>query len=128
VRFDPSLGVVGGEDMVFFRTANRRGLTIVFAADAVVLGHEAPERWTFRHQLRSRYWLGNTEFVTNRALHQAPRWRWALRGLKSLAAAGLRPVRRALRGRPPQFRYALASGARALGMLSGAAGIRVDHH
>ena len=128
LRFDPGLGVLGGEDMVFFRTARRAGLTISFAADAVVRGHEPPERWTFGHQLRSRYWLGNTEFVTNQRLGEAGRLHWALRGLKALGLAALRPLRMVLSGRPPQFRYALASAARALGMLAGAAGVRVAHH
>lgn len=128
LRFEPSLGVLGGEDMVFFRTAVDAGLTIAFSNRAVVHGHESPNRWTFRHQVRSRFWIGNTEWVTNRYMGQASRPWWVLRSIKAAALAGARPVRRLLRRESPQFRYAVASGARASGMLAGALGGRVGHH
>ncbi|WP_195210299.1 glycosyltransferase family 2 protein [Actinomarinicola tropica] len=128
LRFDPGLGVLGGEDMVFFRTARRAGLTIAFAARAIVHGHEPPERWTYRYQLRSRYWLGNTEFVTNHTVGEAPRLRWALRGAKTILTAVVRPLARVASGRPPHVRYALATAARGAGMVAGAAGVRVAHH
>lgn len=128
LRFQEELGVVGGEDMVFFRTARRNGSTISFAAHAAVRGHEPPERWTYAHQLRSRFWLGNTEFVTNRRLGQASRPRWAARGLVVAARGLLRPFTRLATGRSPQFRYAGAAAARGAGMLVGAIGIEVDHH
>lgn len=128
LRFEDELGVVGGEDMVFFRTARRAGLTISFAADAAVQGHEPPERWTYAHQLRSRFWLGNTEYVTNRRLGQASRPRWAARGVVVAARALVRPFRRLAAREAPQFRYAGAAAARGAGMLVGAIGIEVDHH
>jgi succinoglycan biosynthesis protein ExoM len=128
LRFDPELGVLGGEDMVFFRSAVRDGLTVAFSTRASVYGHESPDRWTFRHQIRSRFWIGNTEWVTNRHLGEATRPWWILRALKAYALAALRPLRRLTRRRPPQIRYAVASAARATGMLAGALGRRVDHH
>jgi succinoglycan biosynthesis protein ExoM len=128
LRFDPALGVVGGEDMVFYRTAARHGATIRFAEAAVVRGHEPPERWTFAYQVRSKYWLGNTEFVTNRRLGEAHRGRWAARGAVAILRAVARPFQRLVRRESPQVRYAVASGARGLGMLAGAAGREVRHH
>lgn len=128
VRFDPHLGVVGGEDMVFFRSAHRQGLDIRYAADAVVHGIESPDRWTFRFQIRSKFWLGNTEFVTNQKLGDARPVRWFARGAKEVAMAALRPFEQLARRHPPQFRFALAAGARGMGMMAGACGVRVKHH
>lgn len=128
LRFEPALGVVGGEDMVFFRRAHRAGLDIRFAARAAVVGHESPERTTFPYQVRSRFWLGNTEYVTNAWLGDGDRSRWLLRAGRRLVDATRRPFARLARGRQPQFRYATALGARALGNASGALGIRVRHH
>lgn len=128
LRFDPGLGVLGGEDMVFFRTAARDGARIRFCAQAAVRGHEPPERWTFRYQLRSRYWLGNTEFVTNRRLGAASRPRWFARGLLAIGRSAIRPVGRLATGRAPQLRYALAGAARGAGMAMGAIGVEVPHH
>lgn len=128
LRFDPELGVVGGEDMVFYRSAQAQGLTITFAADAVVRGYEPPERCTYAHQLKSRFWLGNTEFVTNQRLGEARRPRWFARGARGLLVALGRPVVRLARREAPQIRYSTAAAARAVGTMLGAAGLRVDHH
>lgn len=128
LRFVLELGKVGGEDMVFFRSAVKDGLSIVFAPDAAVRGHEPVERCTLRYQLRLHYWIGNSEWVTNRYLGQANRPWWVLRACKAYVLAAARPARQVVCGRPPQFRYALAAGARATGMLVGALGHRVDHH
>jgi hypothetical protein len=114
--------------MVFFRSAVREGLSIVFSPRAAVRGHEPIERCTFRYQLRLHYWIGNSEWVTNRFLGQASRPWWMLRALKAYALALVRPIRQVLAGRPPQFRYAIAAAARASGMLVWALGHRVDHH
>lgn len=128
LRFEPELGVVGGEDMVFFRSAVRDGLSVRFAAEAIVHGHESPERCTFGYQIRSRFWIGNTEWVTNRFLGEATRPWWAMRAVKLYALAAIRPFHRLTRRDRPQFRYAIARAARATGMLAGALGIRVRHH
>jgi succinoglycan biosynthesis protein ExoM len=128
IRFDERLGVVGGEDMVFFRTAHAAGLRIRFSANAVVVGHESPDRATFAHQLRSRFWLGNTEFVTNDTLGNGGRTRWLLRAARRFVGALARPLGRLLTGRPPQLRYSAAAAARAIGNAAGALGLRVRHH
>lgn len=127
-RFDPDLGVVGGEDMVLFRTANRQGLSIRFAARAVVHGYESADRTTFRYRLRSNYWLGNTECVTNLALGMASRPRLFLRGGRLMLAAIARPFTRLARRQAPQWRFALALGAQSCGLMLGALGVRRAHH
>lgn len=128
IRFDERLGVVGGEDMVFFRTASAAGLRIRFSAASVVIGHESPDRATFRHQVRSRFWIGNTEFVTNAELGDGSRLRWSARAARRFVEATTRPIRRLLSGRSPQFRYSVAAAARATGNAAGVLGLRVRHH
>lgn len=128
LRFVPDLGVTGGEDMVFFRTASQAGLKICFSANSIVRGIEPPERATFKYQLSSHFWLGNTEYVTNRYMGEARAAWWFVRGLKVIATAGARPVARLARGRSPQLRYAVAGMARGLGMLCGAGGLQLRHH
>jgi succinoglycan biosynthesis protein ExoM len=127
IRFKPDLGVLGGEDMVFYRTAHRNGLQIRFAARAHVWGNEPPDRCTFKHQLRYRFWLGNTEFVTNSYLGDSSRSRMVLRGLKRLSNSLIRIAHRVVRREPVQLRYSAASMAGALGLLAGCLGLRKYH-
>ena len=128
LRFEPELGVTGGEDMVFYRSAYDAGLDIVYSASSEVIGHEAPERATLQHVVRSRFWLGNTEYVTNAYRGNGNRAKWLLISLRHMFVAMTWPVRRLVIGRRPQFRYALVIGARAVGNASGALGLRARHH
>lgn len=127
LRFSPDLGVVGGEDMVFYRAAVAAGLEARYAAGAVCVGEQPAERETYRYQLRGSYWLGNTEYITNRRDGSAGRIRLMARGLKRLAVAPVRPWRRLVQGHRPQWRFAGALAAQALGLLAGVAGRRVPH-
>ncbi len=127
IRFEPELGVLGGEDMVFYRTAHRNGLHIRFAAKAFVWGNEPPERCTFRHQVRYRFWLGNTEFVTNRFLGDASRLRLILRALRRVLRSSTGFIRRAAKREPLQVRYTIASLAGASGLLVGGLGLQKRH-
>ena len=102
IRFDPELGVLGGEDMVLFRTAEQLGLRIHFAAAAVVYGYESADRTTLRYRLRSNYWLGE-----HRVRHE-PRSAW-------------RPVH----GSPPWGPPAVDSGDSALRSAGAAASAAV---
>jgi succinoglycan biosynthesis protein ExoM len=128
LRFATELGRVGGEDMVFYRRARAAGLQIHFATAAVVRGIEGPDRTTLSYQLRSWFWLGNTEFVTNWTLGQASRLRWCARSVKHAALALARPLTRLAARKPPEFRFCLALLAHAAGMLIGALGVRLAHH
>lgn len=126
IRFDPQFGKLGGEDMVFYRTANEAGLKIRFAQKAGVWGNEPPERATFKHQVAYRFWLGNSMFVTNTHFGES-RTRLLLRGGKICALAFIRPFRRMLRANYPQWRYCIALAATGMGMISGVAGFRKEH-
>jgi succinoglycan biosynthesis protein ExoM len=127
-RFEETLGVVGGEDMVFFRTAVSRGRMIRFVPSAELIGHEPPERTTLRAVMRSRMWLGNTEGVTNLHLGEASRARLVLRGARIGLRALVRPAAHLVSGRPPEFAYTAGQIMRSLGMIGAAAGVRLRHH
>ena len=126
IRFRPELGKLGGEDMVFYRTAHAAGLKIHFAERAAVWGNEPPERATFKHQVMYRFWLGNSMFVTNSYFGES-RARLFLRGGKMFAKALLRPITRLSRLSSPQWRYCVASCASGIGLMTGALGFRKEH-
>lgn len=128
VRFLPELGVLGGEDMVFYRTAERAGLHIRFSKTAIVHGLEPLDRATLRYQLRSWFWLGNTEAITNLFLGGVSRARLAMRAIKQISMGATRPLRRVASGERPQLRFGLASTLKGIGLLLGAAGVRLRHH
>ncbi len=127
VRFDPAFGKIGGEDMVFYRTARAEGLRIHFSRKAVVFEDLPAERSTFTYQVRRFFWQGNSAFVTCVRTGKS-RNRMFVHGLASLARAAVRPVTQMTRGRPPEFRYAGALLAEAAGKLSGYVGLKVRHH
>lgn len=127
IRFDPNLGKLGGEDMVFYRTASNAGLRIRFARSSVVWGNEPADRATFRHQVRYRFWLGNTEFITNFYLDETSRVRLFFRGTKRLVLALGRPLRRLVHGEKPELRYCVASVAGAVGLICGTLGLKKHH-
>lgn len=126
IRFDPAFGVIGGEDMVFFRAARAAGLRIRYAADAFVYENESAARATLGYQLYIHYWHGNSAYHSM-VESGAPRWRMAIHGVASLGRAAVRPAARLVRGRSPQLRYGLASVLHAAGKLAGLAGVRVKH-
>ncbi|MFT3852362.1 MAG: FkbM family methyltransferase [Ilumatobacteraceae bacterium] len=128
LRFEPDLGKLGGEDMVFFSAARAEGVRIHYARDAVVYETQPAQRATYRYQLKNFWWLGNSQFVTTTRSGQARPARMAFHGVAELTRAALRPIGQLARQRPPQLRFALASAVRATGILAGAAGVRVDHH
>lgn len=127
-RFEPGLGQLGGEDMVFFRSAHRRGLSIAYAAEAVVYEDEPPERLSYRFMLRQALWLGNSSMVTSFDGAEASRSRLVVHGLARVSRAAAHPFRRLRRGCSPQLRYSLALAAGGLGVLLGTVGIRIRHH
>jgi glycosyltransferase involved in cell wall biosynthesis len=126
LRFAPELGKLGGEDMVFYRSALAAGLKIHFAALAGVWGNEPPDRATFRHQIMYRFWLGNSMFVTSSYFGES-KTRLFLRGGKMIALAVLRPIMRMAQLSSPQWRYCVASSASGIGLMAGALGFRKEH-
>ena len=127
IRFRPDLGLVGGEDMVFYRAATSAGLDARYATDAVCWAEEPPERSTYRHVVRTAYWLGNTEYLTNAESGTSSRPRLALRGVRRIAGGLIGPVQRRRRGDSAQLRYAGAVAARGAGILVGVFGVKVAH-
>ena len=128
IRFDPALGRLGGEDMLFFRTAHAHGLRITYAADAIVFEDQPPERLTYRFILHQSFWLGNSTYVTLVESGEASRARMAMHGVARTGRAVVRPLLCLLRGRGPDLRYNLVRAAGGVGTLLGVAGIRVNHH
>lgn len=126
IRFDPAFGVIGGEDMVFFRAARAEGLKIRFATAPFVYENELAERANLRYQLYIHYWHGNSAYLSS-VKSGTPRWRMFIHGVASLGRALLRPVQRLARGQTPQWRYGLASVLHAVGKLAGSLGVQVDH-
>jgi succinoglycan biosynthesis protein ExoM len=126
IRFEPSLGVVGGEDMVFYRTAHAAGLRIYYSKDAAVYENEPPSRATLAYQLRLFYWHGNSSYITSVQNGVRPT-RMFLNGTNSLRRALARPIHRLIHGQKPQLRYCLASSLHAVGKMMGILGIRVTH-
>ena len=127
IRFKPELGVIGGEDMVFYRAANLAGLRICYSRRAIVYENEPPSRMTLKYQLRSFFWHGNSSYITNVRSGVSP-GRMFLHSANLLRQAFMRPVVRIMHGQPPQLRYFLASVLRAIGMMIGVLGVRVRHH
>ncbi len=126
IRFDPNMGVVGGEDMVFFRAAHAAGLRICFSELGFVYENESIERATFGYQLYVYFWHGNSSALA--CIEDGmKRSRVFVHGTASLARAGARPLSRLLRGQKPQLRFCLAQMLHAFGKQLGAVGVRVDH-
>ena len=107
IRFQASLGVVGGEDMVFFRAACAEGLTIRFSQRGFVYENEPPSRATWGYQLYLFFWHGNSSYVSSVGSGVSP-FKMFLHGANSFVQALLRPIIRGLRGEKPQLRYSLA--------------------
>ena len=126
VRFQPGLGVIGGEDMVFYRAARAEGLKIHYSRRGFVYENEPASRANLAYQLRLYFWHGNSSYVTsiNNGTHPA---RAFLHGAASLFQALTRPIIRICSGQRPQLRYCLASMLHALGRMIGLLGVRVKH-
>jgi succinoglycan biosynthesis protein ExoM len=128
VRFSHDLGKVGGEDMVFYRSALAAGLRGHYSREAINWEYYEGRRATYRYQLRRSLWHGNTEAVTELRAGRAGRLRLVVRSLKRLVLAlAAQPLARARAGESPRVRYSLAHALQAVGLLLGAAGVRLAH-
>jgi len=126
IRFKPELGIIGGEDMVFYRAAHAAGLRICYSQRASVFENEPKARATLAYQLRAHYWHGNSSYVASVHSGATP-LHCFLYGLKSFILAFARPIIRVCRGQRLQLRYWLASMMHAIGMIMGPIGIRAEH-
>lgn len=127
IRFDPELGKVGGEDMVFFHQAREAGLKKVFAANAIVTEEPVGNRLGIGYYLRAAFWFGNTMYLTATRMEGLSRGRGVLRGGKRLALAVAHPAQRLVARRNPEVVYTLSLVATALGHIAGPFGIEVAH-
>ncbi len=127
-RFDPRLGRVGGEDMVFYRTAHERGLRISFASDAVVFEDQVPERCRYRYLLKNSLWLGNSRYVTLTEAREASRLRMLVHGSGEVGRASVASAIALVRHGRPHARYALFRAVGGLGTILGVMGLRINHH
>ncbi len=128
IRFDPELGVLGGEDMVFYRAAVGRGLKCHFSTRTAVFEVEPHERSTLKYQLGRAMWMGNTQYLTNQRSGDATKNRLFLRGGRQLARALMRPVSRLISREAPQLRFSAALACEGVGLMAGRFGIELDHH
>ncbi len=126
IRFAPAYGVVGGEDMVFFRAARAAGLSIGFSEQGFVYENESAERATLGYQLYVYFWHGNSAALSCIESGMS-RPRMFVHGAASLVRALGRPFGRMLRGQTPQLRFGLAQVLHALGKLLGTFGVRIEH-
>ena len=126
LRFNPTFGRIGGEDMEFFHSMKRADAKIVFAARAFVFENEPNERLTFRYQIRRYFWQGNSSVVTS-LQNGVGRTRLAIHGGATFARGTRRPLVRLVQGSSPQFRYAFARMAEGVGKFIGVFGVRIKH-
>jgi len=127
VRFDPDLGVLGGEDMVFYRQAHALGLRIHYSSAGFVYENQPADRLTLRYQIARSFWEGNSSYVTC-VRDGGQSWRMFLHGAACSVRAVGRPLKRLYRRQSPQFRYCLADVANGVGKMIGIFGVRVSHH
>jgi succinoglycan biosynthesis protein ExoM len=127
IRYQSSLGLLGGEDAVFARQALAAGVTIRYARHAIVFSLEDAVRQNYRYRLRAQLWLGNTTSVTNLRLGSAGRGRLAARGVKRLGVALVGPIRRLVQRGRPQLRYTLFEAMYGVGIVLGAIGMKIEH-
>ncbi|MGY1727482.1 glycosyltransferase family 2 protein [Geodermatophilus sp. SYSU D01062] len=128
-RFEPALGLGGGEDTLFSRSLARAGAWLVWCDESAVVDQVPAERLTRRWVLTRAWSHGNSSVLTDLRLTSGPLPRLRVR-LRGAARGGLRVAGGAARWalgvlvRSPRHR---ARGLRALyrgaGMLGGAAGL-----
>jgi hypothetical protein len=127
LRFTPQMGVIGGEDMIFYRAAHAAGLRICYSQGAIVYENQPMSRMNLRFQLNSFFWHGNTSYITSVG-SGTTRARMILHAFNLLRQALMRPILRVFQGKRPQLRYCLAWVLRASGVLVGSLGIQIRHH
>jgi succinoglycan biosynthesis protein ExoM len=129
LRFDTTLGTVGGSDTLFTRRLSRAGYRLVWCDEAVVLDVVPAVRtttdWNLRRALRS----GNSWSVTSLRLEQEPLRRLALRaqllgqGTVRIGGGAARAGIGGITGRAEHRARGVRSVARGLGMVLGASGL-----
>lgn len=127
--FDERLGLIGGEDVLFFRRVALAGFKIVWASDARISEWVPNSRTSIAWILKRAFRTGNSGAICDRDLTDStPRRAWlCLRALGSIAKAILSTPRSAIIGRH-EVLESLQTVIRGLGYLAGAAGIRYEEY
>ena len=127
VRFRPTLGLTGGEDMTFYADARAAGANLRYSAKAIVYEPLTPSRERLRYHLHRQFWLGNNMVVINRHTHRESMVRLLVRGTKRAIVPVPQAAVRICRGQPAQFRWALAYALQGVGLVLGVLGVTVRH-
>ena len=134
LAFDERFGLTGGSDSMFTLQLTRRGGTIRWAEDAVVIEQEDPARFTRSWVLMRTFRFGNTSARVRIALAPTPagraieRVRAFVRGAGRAVFGSARwawgVVSRSIRHRA----YGVRTASRGLGMIAGAIGYAHDEY
>jgi glycosyltransferase involved in cell wall biosynthesis len=134
LSFDERFGLTGGSDSMFTLQLTRRGGTIRWAQDAMVIEQEDPARLTRSWVLRRTFRFGNTSARVRIALARTRDRRFVER-VRAFARGGVRAV-----GGSARWGFGAASGSlrhrahgqrtlvRGLGMMAGALGYAHDEY
>jgi succinoglycan biosynthesis protein ExoM len=134
LRFDPRLGLSGGEDTLFSRQLVRRGGRIVWCDESVADDYVPAKRATRQWVLQRAWRVGNCTALADLYLAEnvaercVSRVRYALRGLARIAGGALRYAVGRLVGSDRHEARGLRTVRRGQGMLSGARGTRFDEY
>lgn len=134
VRFDPRLGLSGGEDNLFTRQIARRGGRMVWCDESVATDFVPAERATRPWVLQRAWRTGNTTAIVSLYLADgaaergAVRLNVATRGLARIVGGGLRYVAGATLRSARHEARGLRTFRRGLGMLAGASGARFEEY
>lgn len=129
LRFDPALGLTGGEDSLLTGRITAAGGRIVWCAEAGVEETVTPQRNTRAFHLARRRAQSATHVLVDgllapdRASWARRRLRWALIGVRQLAAGTLQALAGKVRGSLAQRARGEIRQASALGVLAGCLGL-----
>jgi succinoglycan biosynthesis protein ExoM len=130
IRFDPQLGLSGGEDTLFTRQLVRAGGSIVWCDEAIVLDFVPKERSTRRWVVTRAMSSGNAwsitsvKLATSSGARAATRLRLTALGAMRVGGGGARMVAGTVLGRMDLRARGVRTAARGAGMLSGAWGFK----
>ncbi|MCQ3828844.1 glycosyltransferase family 2 protein [Microbulbifer elongatus] len=127
LRFDESRPFAGGEDTLFFTEAVKRGVEIVFCAEAVVYEVIPAERVSIRWQSRRKYSAGTIQAVQKMSCGRG-RLRTLLSGAFQLLAALAKIPLSRLGGRRDDAYRSWLKVCRSAGIVAGSLGTRSDFY
>ena len=134
LSFDERFGLTGGSDSMFTLQLTRRGGTIRWAEDAVVIEQEDPRRLTRSWLLMRVFRFGNTSARVRIALAPTPAGRLLervlafARGAARVVGGSLRWAFGAVTGSMRHRAHGLRTASRGLGMMAGSVGYAHDEY